>query len=722
MKWRQNIKQPSDVPKRSKLKPYFSHETIIGLHEITDNFTVDCLLTTLKDFASHGHLSKAFRTLSLIQGHALASTSCAFVVDSLSSLLLSCTNLKLLPEGKQLHAQVITWGLHENHVLVPKLVSYYAAFDFLDDAHFIAANANILSPVPWNILISSYARKGRFAEAIFAYKQMGYKRIRADNFTYPPVLKACAEQSNLDFGRELHKSINASSLNSDLFVQNALVSMYGKCGDLETARSIFNKMLIKDEVSWNSIISGYASRGMWDEAFELFESMRAAGVELNIITWNTIAGGCLRVGNFKMALELICQMRIGGRHLDPVAVIIGLGACSHICALKLGKEIHGLAIRTSYVDYDNVKNALITLYSRCGDLTHAYIVFRSTEAKNIITWNSIISGIAQWDRSEEATFLFREMMLMGIEPNYVTLAGILPLCAHVANLKHGKELHCYIARRGEFQEYLLLWNALIDIYARSGKVLVARRLFDLLDKRDAVTYTSMIAGYGIQGDGKVALKLFEEMIGSQIKPDHIAMVAVLSACSHSGLVAQGQLLFEKMQTIYGITPHLEHFACMVDLYGRAGLLNKAKEIILRMPHKPTSEMWATLIGACRIHGNTDIGEWAAGKLLEMKPQHSGHYVLIANMYAAAGCWSKLVKVRTFMRDLGVRKDPGCAWVDIGAGFSPFLVEDTSNSQADEIFLLLGGLTKQMKDIDYVACANSEAEEEFFSWLMRDQHL
>lgn len=691
----------------------FFYETIIGVDEIADNFMVDCLVITLKDFATRGHLSSAFRSFSLIQSHALASSSCDFIVDSLSSLLLSCTNLKLLREGKQLHAQVITWGLPENYALVPKLVSFYAAFDFIDDVHTIVANSNILSPLPWNILISSYVRRGCFDEAIYAYKQMCCKQIRPDGFTYPSVLKACAVQSNLHFGREVHRSINVSCLNTDLFVQNALVSMYGKCGDLETARSIFNKMPVKDDVSWNSMISEYASRGIWNEAFELFESMRVAGVEANIITWNTVAGGCLKTNNFKGALELVSQMRVVNSYLDPIAMIIGLGACSHLCALRLGKEIHGLAIRNSSVDYDKVKNALITFYCRCGDLTHAYIVFRSTKAESIITWNSMISGFAQCDRSEEATFLFRELFVMGIEPNYVTLACILPLCARVANIKHGKELHCYITRRGELQGYQLLWNSLIDIYARSGQVLVARKLFDLLDKRDAVTYTSMMAGYGINGEGKVALKLFEEMIRLEIKPDHVAMVAVLSACSHSGLVAEGQSLFERMQTVYGITPHLEHFACMADLYGRAGFLKKAREILVRMPYKPTSDMWATLIGACRIHGDTDIGEWAAEKLLELKPQRSGYYVLIANMYAAAGGWEKLMKVRAFMRDLGVRKDPGCAWVDIGTGFVPFVVEDTSGSKFDEIFLLLEGLNRQMKDVDYVACVNSELEEEFF---------
>ncbi|EYU37341.1 hypothetical protein MIMGU_mgv1a0214771mg, partial [Erythranthe guttata] len=300
---------------------------------------------------------------------------------SLSSLLLSCANLELLPQGKQLHAQVITWGLHKSQALVPKLVSFYTTFGFIDEAHFIAADSNILHSLPWNVLISSYVNEGRYDEAIFAYKEMGRKRIIPDRFTYPSVLKACAEKSNLEFGREVHKSINAtSSLKRDLFVQNALVSMYGKCGDLETARSIFEEIPDKDEFSWNSIISEFASRGMWDQSFELFESMRVANMKLNIITWNIIAGGCLRTGNFVGALKLIIrQRRTDGVRLDHVAVIIGLGACSRIRELKSGKVIHGFAIRNASIEYDNVKNALITLYSQCGDLTHAYVVFRLVE-------------------------------------------------------------------------------------------------------------------------------------------------------------------------------------------------------------------------------------------------------------------------------------------------------------------------------------------------------
>ncbi|XP_015580169.2 pentatricopeptide repeat-containing protein At1g71490 [Ricinus communis] len=678
---------------------------ILGECKSGNESMIENLVNSLKEFASQGNLLKAFKTFSLIQRHASCSTSDDVVLHSVSSLLLSCVNLKSLSQGKQLHTLIISLGFEQHPIIVPKLVTFYTNFDLLADAHTITENSNILHPLPWNLLISSYVRNGLHGEALSAYKQMTHKGIRPDKFTYPSVLKACGEKLDIAFGKKLHASINASCLGWNLFVHNSLVSMYAKTGELSTARCLFENMLERDDVSWNTMISGYASKGMWKEAFELFGKMRVEGIELNIITWNTIAGGCVQSGNFEEALELLSHMRSYGIDMDSVATIIGLGACSHIGAIKLGREIHGSAIRSFYDGVDNVKNALITMYSRCKYLRHAYNLFQSTRTKNIITWNSMLSGYTHMDRSEEASFLFREMLLSGIEPNYVTIASILPLCARVANLQHGKEFHCYILRRAGFKDYLLLWNSLVDMYARSGKVLEAKRLFDSISRRDEVTYTSLIAGYGIQGEGREALKLFDEMKKRHIKPDHVTMVAVLSACSHSGLVTEGIKLFELMPSAYGIIPRLEHFACMVDLFGRAGLLHKAKEMITRMPYRPSSAMWATLLGACRIHGNAEIGEWAAEKLLEMRPENSGYYVLIANMYAAAGCWSKLAKVRTYMRDLGVRKAPGCAWVDVGSGFFPFLVDDTSKPHVNKLYPLLEGLTELMKDAEYVGKEN-----------------
>lgn len=691
------------IPKKWKEKQCDKSSTLFNSKtktSSTDVSMIDSFLTSIKNFTRQGHLSKAFEVFSLVQIHASSTRSYDILLQPISSLLPSCTKFKSLSEGQQLHAQIIVLGFEQYPVLVPKLVNFYSSFNLLADAYVFTENSRILHPLPWNLLIFSYVKHGLFGEALTAYKKMVNRGIRPDNFTYPAVLKACGEKLDLAFGREVHKSIEHSPHQWSLFVHNALVAMYGRFGLMDIARHLFDKMPERDAVSWNAMISGYASRGMWKEAFELFESTRMESNEVSTITWNTIAGGCLRTGSFMGALELLSQMRACGIPLDAVGLIIGLSACSHMGVIKVGKEIHGFAIRSGIYEFEKFKNALITLYSRCKELRHAYTMFQLIEEKNIITWNSMLSGYTHMDRAEEASFLFREMLLSGIEPNYVTIASILPLCARVANLQHGKEFHCYITKREDFGNYLLLWNAIVDMYARSGKIFQAKKVFDSLTERDEVTYTSMIAGYGMQGEGQAALKLFQEMNQLQIKPDHVTMVAILSACSHSGLVMQGTTLFEKMSSIYGITPRLEHYACMVDLFGRAGLIKKAKETIKRMPYKPTAAMWATVIGACRIHGNAEIGEWAAENLLEMRPENSGYYVLIGNMHAAAGSWNKLARVRTFMRDLGVRKSPGCAWVDVGNGFSPFLVGDTSNPLARDIYTLLDGLTELMKDDGY----------------------
>ncbi|KVH98256.1 Pentatricopeptide repeat-containing protein [Cynara cardunculus var. scolymus] len=637
------------------------------------------LLSSLKESATQNKLSEAFYTFSLIiqQPHHVSSSH--FLLQSLASLLESCSHVNAISQGKQLHAYVVSFGFERSRVLVPKLVTFYSASNLLNDAYLVTETSNIIHPLPWNVLISGYVRAGLGKEGLFMYRKMVEKGVIPDNFTYPSVLKACGEEFDLGFGREVHDSIMKAGLEWNLFVHNALVFMYGKCGDLKVARKLFDEMPVRDGISWNSIISGYASNSMWREAFELFDRMQNENVEVNIIIWNTIASGYLKTGNYMRVLKLISQLRASGDQWDPVAVITGLNACSHVGALKLGKQIHGLAIRTCCHAYDNVKNALITMYSRCKDLNHAHIIFHLVENKSVITWNSIISGYAHWDNSEEATFLFREMFFSGIEPNYVTIASILPLCARVANLHHGKEFHCYIIKHEGFKDYLLLWNSLIDMYARSGKILIARKLFDSLAEKDEVTYTSLIAGYGIQGNGKTAIELFEKMIRSNIKPDHVTMIAVLSACSHSALVDQGQTLFEQM-SVYNLVPKLEHFSCMVDLYGRAGLLGKAEEMIRRMPYDPTPAMWGTVVGGCRIYGNKEIGKLAAEKLLEMQPRNAGYYVLVANLYADCGCWQKLAEVRVLMRELGVNKVPGCAWVDVGGGFRKFLAGDTKNSK------------------------------------------
>ncbi|KAJ4916435.1 Pentatricopeptide repeat-containing protein [Raphanus sativus] len=632
------------IPKSWKQPP--RHRIIL---DETTPVPVVVLFKSLGRFISQGHLSEAFRTFSLLLLRHHQSGSHELVLQSAASLLSTCVAVNEFVPGQQIHARCISSGLEFDPVLVPKLVTFYSAFNLLHEARTVTESSGVSHPLPWNVLIGSYVRNKRFVEAVSAYKRMMSKGVQPDEFTYPSVLKACGALLDSSSGRVVHGSVEVSPHRRCLYVCNALISMYARFGDVDIARRLFDMMSERDAVSWNTLINCYASHGKWEEAIEFFDKMSLSGVEATVVTWNTLAGGFLQTGDHVKALSFVAKMRNHNVSLDSVAMVNGLKACSHIGAVRWGKEFHCLAIRSCYARIDNVGNSLITMYSRCGDLKHAFIVFQQMEGIDLSTWNSIISGYANNERSEEACFLLKEMMLSGFHPNHVTLASVLSLCARFANLQHGREVHCYILRHQScFKDSLTLWNSLVDMYAKSGKVVASKRVFDLMSKRDKVTYTSLIDGYGMVGEGDVALAWFKEMIRSGMEPDHITMVAVLSACSHSGLVHEGERQFKKMQYVFGILPRLEHYSCMVDLYCRAGLLVTARDVIRRMPYEPSRAMCATLIIACLVHGNRDIGEWAADLLREMGAVNWGHCLLIADMYTASGSWSKLEEVKRLM--------------------------------------------------------------------------
>ncbi|KAL6846666.1 hypothetical protein ACP4OV_024114 [Aristida adscensionis] len=636
----------------------------------------------------------AFSHLRRLLPPAAAATH--LLLRPIASLLqLHRPDLRL---GLQLHALSLSLGLSRHPLLLPRLLSLYSHHpSLLPSAASLAAGA--ACPQPYNVLISACLAHGLPRHALAAYQEMAAGAVLPDAFTYPSVLRACAEAGDLALGRAVHVRAADAGMDGHLFFRNALVSMYAKCGDLVAARKVFDGMDERDVVSWNSMISGYAASGQWGEAVELFRRMRAEGVEVNSVSWNTIAGVYIQMRNYRAAVGLIREMVNGGAQVDFVTLVIGSNACSRAGWLRLGKEIHGLAVRMQCDGIESVSNAVITMYARCKDMERALMLFKMMRCPGLITWNTMIAGFALLDAAEEASRLFREMVCSDVQPNYVTVVTYLALCARVANLQHGRELHTRIIKHG-FKGYRLLWNSLIDMYSKSGRLSVAQTVFDTMDDRDMISYTSMIAGYGMQGKGRVALQIFSQMIDSGIIPDDIIMVTVLSACSHSGLVREGEELFDKMVHSYGIKPQMEHYSCMVDLYARAGLLEKAEEILDQTPFTATATMWAALVGACHERGNIIIGERSARRLLEMRTENAGHYVLIANMYAAAGCWNELATVRKLMRDLGVTKAPGLAWADLGNGFTPFLVGDRSNPLAPEIYEVLDELSEQMRTMNH----------------------
>lgn len=529
-----------------------------------------------------------------------------------------------------------------------------------------------------------------------SYEKMVAWGVAADRFTYPSVLRACGELREVTIGRNIEQRIRRCRYGLDMYVWNALVGMYAKCGELEDARRVFDGMAVRDVVSWNTMVSVYASTGKWNKAFDLLRQVPGA----NVVTWNAVAAGNLKAGNYDEVIRLVSQVRgYHGTGVDSVTIVIGLKACGRTGYLSVGRELHGVAVRLCFDSLECVVNSLITMYSRCGMMSSACLLFRACSVRSITTWNSLLAGFAFMEQIEEASLIFREMIGFGVCPNGVTVLTMLSLGARVGHLCHGRELHCYILKH-ELDSSKLMENSLVDMYSKCRQMVVAQRVFELMQFRDKHAYTSLVLGYGLQREGHVSLKLFDEMIVNSIEPDHVTFVAVLSACSHSGLVTQGQLLFAKMVSIFGIAPRVEHFSCMVDLYCREGLLKMAEVIIDNMPFQPTAAMLATLIEACRIHGNTEIGDRAAKKLLAMRTNNPGHYRLIANMYIAAKCWPELAKVRSLMSTLELNMIPSHSLLEseydvcpveqdnflnhVTYGLSPDHLTDTDSSSSEEV--------------------------------------
>jgi pentatricopeptide repeat protein len=587
--------------------------------------------------------------------------------------------------------------------VLPRLVTFYVDLGDLPAARAtVERAAGKARAFPWNLLIWGYADRGLWGDVVLAYRRMLALGVAADRFTYPSVLRACGELRDASVGREIEQRVRSWGYGLDMHVWNALVGMYAKCGEMEDARRVFDGMPARDVVSWNAMVSGYASAGMWGEAFDLLQWVPGA----NIVTWNAVAAGNLKAGNNSEVMRLLSQMRsCRGPGLDSVTVVIGLRACARSGYLKIGKELHAVSVRLCFDRLERVESSLITMYSRCQMMSSAYRLFRTCSTQSVVIWNSLLAGFGFVDQVEEAILLFREMICSSVFPNDVTVLTMLSLSARFGHLCHGREMHCYIFKHGLGASNILL-NSLVDMYSKTRQMAAAQRVFDRMQCQDRHAYTSLILGYGMQREGHLSLKLFDEMIANNIKVDHVTMVAVLSACSHSGLVTQGQLRFAEMFDVFCIAPRVEHFSCMVDLYCREGLLSMAEEIINKMPFQPTAAMLATLIEACRIHGKTEVGDRAAKRLLAMRTNNPGHYKLIANMYISAKRWPELAKVRSLMSVMELDMIPTHSLLESECGICPVEQDCSLNSS------MHGGLSDDMTDTDFSSSEEVKCNEAF----------
>lgn len=498
---------------------------------------------------------------------------------------------------------------------------------------------------------------------------MQFADMKPNPVTMASVFQACAQLGDLDKGKLIHDYVREKRIELDGHVENSLIAMYAKFGKIESARRLFDEMFERNLVSWNTMIAGYAQNEHADEAIKLFH-----------------------------------QMQLDGVVPDSVTVLSVLQACAHSGDLEEGKLIHDYILRNGFQSDVFVANSLVDMYAKCGFIDKACGLFDKMSKREAVSWNSMIAGYAQNGHANEALSLFNQMLLTDVKPNVVTMVSVLPACAHLSALQQGRRIHGYIIRSG-FNADVSVGNALIDMYAKCGNIGIACQYFDQMSYRNVVTWNAMIAGYGMQGHGKEGLALFSQMQETEVKPNHITFICILSACSHTGLVDKGWQYFHSMSKCYCIVPRMEHYACMVDLLGRAGRLDEAQDFIENMPIEPGPSVWGALLGACRIHCNVELGEHAAKHLFDSVPQDAGFYVLLSNIYAAAGRWGDVVKVRTMMKDRGVKKPAGYSLIEVDNKVHAFIVGDRSHPQCQNIYAMLEILAGQMKAAGYVPNTN-----------------
>ncbi|KAJ7568443.1 hypothetical protein O6H91_01G033100 [Diphasiastrum complanatum] len=656
-------------------------------------------------YADNGQGEEAINLFQQMRLAGIAADKILFVI-----VLKACARISDLEKGKQLHSQIVKSGFEADMIVGNSLVNMYAKCGSIEHARQVFSNMCETDVLSWNALIAGYAQEGLCKDALALYERMKQEDMQPNSVTYVILLKACASIAALEQGKHIHSHIVNSGFELDVIVSSALVHMYAKCGCIEHARQVFNNMHERDVVSWNAMIAGYAQQGLGKEVFELYEQMKLEDVqpthvtyvvllkacasiasledgkrlhsqiveigfesdviigntlvdmyakcgsieharhvfsnmhERDIVSWNALIAGYAQQGLVKEALALYEQMKQEDVQPDDVTYVVLLNACAGIAALEQGQQLHSRVISSGFDSDIIVGSALVDMYTKCGSIEHARRVFNNMYERDIVSWTAMIAGYAEEGLGKEALELYEQMKQEDVLPNNVTYVVLLKACARITCLEQGQQLHFQIIESG-FQSDEMVGGALIDMYAKCGSIEDARHVFNNLPEQDLVSWNTMIAGYAQQGLGEEAVRLLEQMQREGRKPNGVTYVSVLSACSHSGLVDEGRRLFDFMFKNHGVTPTVDHYACMVDLLCRAGCLAEAEDLINKMPIQPDAVLWRTLLGAARNHGHVEIGRRAFDCVVKLEPENPSAYVLLSDIYAAAGRRDELANIR-----------------------------------------------------------------------------
>ncbi|EFJ09463.1 hypothetical protein SELMODRAFT_130050 [Selaginella moellendorffii] len=614
-------------------------------------------------FARNGHYREALGYYRRMVLEGLRPDGAMFVVA-----IGVCSSSKDLKQGQLLHAMILETRLLEFDIILgTALITMYARCRDLELARKTFDEMGKKTLVTWNALIAGYSRNGDHRGALKIYQDMVSKSpegMKPDAITFSSALYACTVVGDISQGREIEARTVASGYASDSIVQNALINMYSKCGSLESARKVFDRLKNRDVIAWNTMISGYAKQGAATQALELFQRMGPNDPKPNVVTF------------------------------------IGLlTACTNLEDLEQGRAIHRKVREDGYESDLVIGNVLLNMYTKCSSsLEEARQVFERMRTRDVITWNILIVAYVQYGQAKDALDIFKQMQLENVAPNEITLSNVLSACAVLGAKRQGKAVHALIAS-GRCKADVVLENSLMNMYNRCGSLDDTVGVFAAIRDKSLVSWSTLIAAYAQHGHSRTGLEHFWELLQEGLAADDVTMVSTLSACSHGGMLKEGVQTFLSMVGDHGLAPDYRHFLCMVDLLSRAGRLEAAENLIHDMPFLPDAVAWTSLLSGCKLHNDTKRAARVADKLFELESEDEHSTVtLLSNVYAEAGRWDDVRKTRNRR---AARKNPGCSYIEINDTVHEFVAGDKSHPEEELIAAEIKRLSKQMKDAGYV---------------------
>ncbi|XP_049389303.1 pentatricopeptide repeat-containing protein At1g74600, chloroplastic [Solanum stenotomum] len=539
---------------------------------------------------------------------------------TVTCVVAACANPTMAKEAIQIHSWIYKTGFYQDSVVQTSFINMYSKIGDVALSKLVFAEAENLEHLSlWSNMISVLAQNGDSDKSIHLFRRIFQEDLKPDKFCCSSVLGVV---DCLDLGRQIHSYTLKSGLISNVNVSSSLFTMYSKCGSIEESYIIFELIEDKDNVSWASMIAGFVEHGFSDRAVELFREMPVEEIVPDEMTLTAI-----------------------------------LNACSSLQTLKSGKEIHGFILRQGVGELQIANGAIVNMYTKCGDLVSARSFFDMIPLKDKFSCSSMITGYAQRGHVEDTLQLFKQMLMNDLVSSSFTISSVLGVIALSNRSRIGIQVHAHCIKMGS-QSEASTGSSVVTMYSKCGSIDDCCKAFKEILTPDLVSWTAMIVSYAQNGKGSDALQVYELMRNSGIQPDSVTFVGVLSACSHAGLVEEGYFFLNSMMKDYGIEPGYRHYACMVDLLSRSGRLTEAERFIGDMPIKPDALIWGTLLAACKLHDEVELGKLVAKKIIELEPSEVGAYVSLSNIWASLGQWDEVLKIRGSMRGTGIAKEPG----------------------------------------------------------------